>query len=72
MNYWVLILWITFTAADGGGMTKVEIAFDPGNRAFCEQTLHTIKKDMLLNGFGKGEDMYYPTKVEGKCEMRPY
>ncbi len=72
MSYWVLILWITFTAANGGGTVTAEITFDPGNRAVCEQNLRNIKKDLLLNGFGVEGNMYYPRSVSGKCEMRPY
>jgi len=72
MSYWVLILWITFTPADGGGMITAEVSFDPGNRAVCEEQLRNFQKDLILHGFGKEGNRYYPSKVEGKCETRKY
>ena len=73
MSYWVLILWITLTAADGGATVSAEVSFNPGSRAVCEEHLRNIRNDLFVNGFrtavGK---QFYPQSILGKCETRKY
>lgn len=75
MSVWVLTLWITFKAMDGGMTIKAEIQMEPGgNRAVCEDFEANVSREMMLHGIpeineeGK-EILLYPAKVRGRCEL---
>lgn len=74
-SVWVLTLWITFKAMDGGMTIEAEIQMDPGgNRAVCEDFGVNVSKEMMLHGIPEiNEDgewvTIYPAKVRGRCEL---
>ena len=74
-SVWILVLWITFKAADGGITIEAEFEFRPGsNRAVCEDFYHETRREMMLHGIPEtnenGEEIIlYPSKVEGRCEL---
>ena len=75
MNVWILTLWITFSAADGGMIVEAKMVMKPGtNRASCEYFGQTTSKDMMLHGIPETDDegkvtVIYPAKVRGQCEL---
>ncbi len=75
MNVWILTLWITFKAADGGMTVVAEIPTIANNRLVCEEISYTMKREMMLHGIPEvdeeGKDIIlYPAKIKGRCNLK--